>query len=169
MESWGLNPGQLVGKTRSLCTVLSIWLSVRASAENIHTYSPVSLSRTLLIIWIAFLFRASGFTKPSPTEIQRGRKKNTQEKLNCHYSSADHPPHLFLLQMITVVNVEQDSLRLYPQKIMRTSQNLCCSKAVLLLHLRLTPLPGTHSCCFLNELTHPWSNSLRGWTYWKNE
>lgn len=34
-----------------------------------HTHSPVSLSRTRLIIWIAFLFRASGFTKPSPTGI----------------------------------------------------------------------------------------------------
>lgn len=44
--------------------------------KHIHTltHSPVSLSRTLLIIWIAFLFRASGFTKPSPTGIHKSRK-----------------------------------------------------------------------------------------------
>lgn len=40
---------------------------------SVHTHSPVSLSRTLLIIWIAFLFRASGFTKPSPTGRHRSR------------------------------------------------------------------------------------------------
>lgn len=32
---------------------------------------PVSLSRTLLIIWMAFLFKASGWTRPSPTGFKK--------------------------------------------------------------------------------------------------
>jgi hypothetical protein len=44
--------------------------------KKTQIHLPVSLSRTLLIIWMAFLFRASGFTKPSPTEIHKSRNNS---------------------------------------------------------------------------------------------
>lgn len=116
-------------------------------SKHIRKHSPVSLSRTLLIIWIAFLFRASGFTKPSPTGIHKRRndsKTGSSQQVQCM-------PVFLKYSLLQVLN-NSSSVSIFVFRIeweihrpLSAQRRVCC-------FILLTPLAVWHSCYVLNEL-----------------
>lgn len=112
--------------------------------KHIHTrtHSPVSLSRTLLIIWIAFLFRASGFTKPSPTGIHKSRKIAVRSD---HHNRPKGCP--CFPQIFTFVSVEQFFLYLLSSEYNEKFTEPFLLKGCFVC----SPLRVQHSCYFLKQ------------------
>lgn len=77
-------------KSRKAAIYLEFWpfLYISVGASWVLQNLPVSLSLTLLIIWMAFLLSASGCTKPSPTKKKKEEKAETAwHQLQTAYSS----------------------------------------------------------------------------------